>query len=339
MTQPYCFASNTRIPKQQPVTVCTDTTMKDDGTPMPLQSEHSKAGMEAAAASSTVPVLKVRTRLPPGIPEYVKNAVASVSQSRIDPAPIDLEADDEEEDVESAVDSNGAAATVQVVTTTAAARLTGLGTKPDPILMLHQLPIATEPLAKDVEKACLHLIQALNLPAQLDSANLSATASRMARVYISMTRGLYRHDPFTETLVEAKDHGLSSQVIGPIDIQTTCSQHLLPVYGSCTISIVRPRIIKGTTRYLRYLRWLTSRPWLQEELGTEIAERFCAITQSQKVEVALAIEQLSLDPQGAIARHKVLTRHQARASDTQMPSDPHNTPRNNASTHFEENQE
>ena len=253
-------------------------------------------------------------------------AVKAVSTSRLDPnfresQHIDLEDDEEEQDFDG-IDQGPPSLLLKTSVTRRTASNTstpvnGEDQKSD--LELTNLPLATLPLAKDVEAACANLIHSLKIPS-LDGAQakqLEVAASRMARLYLTLLSGLYVSDPFTENVSDVTNQGLSSQVLGPVGIQTICRQHMLPIYGTCTISIIRPLVIKGTTKYLKYIRWLTSRPWIQEDLGTELANRICFISGAQKVEVALSLEQVSLENGQLVTGHKVLTRHTARSNGNQ----------------------
>lgn len=288
---------------------------KVDADEVPLQFSPSDSAVDV-----TVTVPAPKRRLEAVIPVHIQKAVESVSNSRLD-RPLHNQAaieDDEDEDDFDGTDISppyGSRLLTQI--DSSRTHNNQLFNEQDPLLQLPPLPIADKPLPKDVEAACVHLLQVLKVTNTMgnDPRHLQVVAARMASMYTSMLSGLYIADPFTPTVSALPNKNLNSQVIGPIDIQTICSQHLLPISGSCTISIFKPTIIKGTSKYLKYIRWLSSRPWLQEDLGTEIANRMCLLTGAQRVEIQLSLEQLSLDYPGPLTRHKMLTRHTARTSD------------------------
>lgn len=102
--------------------------------------------------------------------------------------------------------------------------------------------------------------------------NTCETPARVARMMVDETlRGRYEAPP---TITEFLNFNHYDQMIvtGPIDLRSTCSHHLMPIYGHVIIGIIpspKGKII-GLSKYDRIVEYFASRLQIQEELVMQI---------------------------------------------------------------------
>lgn len=126
-------------------------------------------------------------------------------------------------------------------------------------------------LQKEVEEACENLLKALVIDIDNDH-NTKGTAKRLAKMYLKeIYSGRYAIKP---NATEFPNVSNLDQVytVGPIEIRSACSHHFLPVTGSAWIGIHPSTKVLGLSKFNRLVDWLASRPSIQEELTTQIAD-------------------------------------------------------------------
>lgn len=104
--------------------------------------------------------------------------------------------------------------------------------------------------------------------------NTQETARRVARMYLTeVFRGRYvaRPDvtefPNVERLNEL-------MIVGPITVRSACSHHLCPIIGKVWIGVMpnEQSNLIGLSKYSRLCDWVMSRPQIQEEAVTRLAD-------------------------------------------------------------------
>ena len=104
--------------------------------------------------------------------------------------------------------------------------------------------------------------------------NTRATAERVAKMYLTeVFRGRYVPQP--DVTYFPNIERLSELVIvGPITVRSACSHHLCPIMGKLWIGVMpneRSHLI-GLSKYARLADWVMSRPQIQEEAVTRLAD-------------------------------------------------------------------
>jgi len=104
--------------------------------------------------------------------------------------------------------------------------------------------------------------------------NTRDTARRVAKMYLSeVFRGRYVAPPTMTEFVNAER--LSElMIVGPITIRSACSHHLCPIMGQLWIGIMpnQHSNLIGLSKYARLAEWIMSRPQIQEEAITQLAD-------------------------------------------------------------------
>ena len=130
-----------------------------------------------------------------------------------------------------------------------------------------------EALLAEVEGKFKGVLESLVIDTESDH-NTQDTARRVAKMYLSeVFHGRYAAPPpVTEFPNAASLNEL--MIVGPITIRSACSHHFCPIMGRLWIGIMpnaHSNLI-GLSKYSRLAEWIMSRPQIQEEAISQIAD-------------------------------------------------------------------
>ena len=104
--------------------------------------------------------------------------------------------------------------------------------------------------------------------------NTADTARRVARMYIDeVFSGRYRAmPPVTEFPNFSRLNEL--MIVGPVKVRSACSHHMCPILGRVWIGVLpnEHSNLIGLSKYARICDWIMSRPQIQEEAVTMLAD-------------------------------------------------------------------
>ena len=104
--------------------------------------------------------------------------------------------------------------------------------------------------------------------------NTHGSARRVARMYINeVFRGRYHKPPsITEFPNAASLNEL--MIVGPVTVRSACSHHLVPIMGRIWVGVMpnQHSNLIGLSKYARLADWIMSRPQIQEEAITQMAD-------------------------------------------------------------------
>jgi GTP cyclohydrolase I len=128
-------------------------------------------------------------------------------------------------------------------------------------------------LQVEVEARMQDLLRSLVIDTESDH-NTRETARRVARMYLTeVFRGRYtKMPPITEFPNIERLNEL--MIVGPITVRSACSHHLCPILGRLWIGVLpnEHSNLIGLSKYVRLADWLMSRPQIQEEAVTHLAD-------------------------------------------------------------------
>ncbi|MBP8270506.1 MAG: GTP cyclohydrolase I [Sphaerotilus sp.] len=104
--------------------------------------------------------------------------------------------------------------------------------------------------------------------------NTQDTARRVAKMYLQeVFRGRYVPQP-PVTQFPNVEHLNELMIVGPITVRSACSHHLCPIIGKLWIGVMpnEHSALIGLSKYARLAEWIMSRPQIQEEAVTQVAE-------------------------------------------------------------------
>jgi GTP cyclohydrolase IA len=130
------------------------------------------------------------------------------------------------------------------------------------------------PLLQDeVEQKVLAVLQSLVIDTESDH-NTRGTARRIARMYLGeVFSGRYAPKPHMTEFPNVEQLN-ELMIIGPITVRSACSHHLCPILGKLWIGVLpnEDSNLIGLSKYSRLADWLMSRPQIQEEAVTHLAD-------------------------------------------------------------------
>ena len=128
-------------------------------------------------------------------------------------------------------------------------------------------------LQAEVEAKMMQLLQSLVIDTESDH-NTRDTARRVARMYLNeVFRGRYMAQPDVTEFPNVERLN-ELMIVGPITIRSACSHHLCPIIGKVWIGVMpnEHSNLIGLSKYARLADWVMSRPQIQEEAVTRLAD-------------------------------------------------------------------
>lgn len=143
-------------------------------------------------------------------------------------------------------------------------------------------------LRGEVERKLQDVLHALVIDTENDH-NTVDTARRVAKMFVNeVFSGRYEAAPSVTEFPNVS--GLNDvMVVGPIKVRSACSHHLCPIIGRAWIGVLpsaQSNLI-GLSKYARVCDWVMSRPQIQEEAITQLADELERRVRPEGLAVAL----------------------------------------------------
>ncbi|MDZ4760456.1 MAG: GTP cyclohydrolase I [Alphaproteobacteria bacterium] len=130
-----------------------------------------------------------------------------------------------------------------------------------------------EALLIEVEGKMTGVLESLVIDIESDH-NTRETARRVAKMYLKeVFRGRYAPPPLVTEFPNAASLN-ELMIVGPITVRSACSHHLCPIIGRLWIGLMpnEHSNLIGLSKYSRLAEWIMSRPQIQEEAITQMAD-------------------------------------------------------------------
>ena len=127
-------------------------------------------------------------------------------------------------------------------------------------------------LRDEVEAKMQEVLKALVIDTESDH-NTHETAKRVAKMFLTeVFRGRYVPIPAVTEFPNVERLN-ELMIVGPITVRSACSHHLCPIMGRVWIGILpnEHSNLIGLSKYARICDWIMSRPQIQEEAVTMLA--------------------------------------------------------------------
>ncbi|MCU0967459.1 MAG: GTP cyclohydrolase I [Rubrivivax sp.] len=127
-------------------------------------------------------------------------------------------------------------------------------------------------LKAEVQAKLDEVLRALVIDTESDH-NTNETAKRVAKMFVEeVFRGRYVDMPSVTEFPNAERLN-ELMIVGPITVRSACSHHLCPIFGKVWIGIMpnEHSNLIGLSKYARICDWVMSRPQIQEEAVTMLA--------------------------------------------------------------------
>jgi GTP cyclohydrolase IA len=128
-------------------------------------------------------------------------------------------------------------------------------------------------LLLEVEAKLEAVLESLVIDTKNDH-NTTETARRVARMYLTeVFRGRYMAPPAVTEFPNAESLN-ELMIVGPITVRSACSHHFCPIMGRLWVGLMpnEHSNLIGLSKYSRLAEWIMSRPQIQEEAITQIAD-------------------------------------------------------------------
>jgi GTP cyclohydrolase IA len=130
-----------------------------------------------------------------------------------------------------------------------------------------------EALQTEVEERMKGVLESLVIDTTSDH-NTRETAKRVAKMYLTeVFHGRYSPVPPVTEFPNASSLN-ELMIVGPITVRSACSHHFCPIMGRLWIGLMpnEHSNLIGLSKYSRLAEWIMSRPQIQEEAITQMAE-------------------------------------------------------------------
>jgi GTP cyclohydrolase IA len=128
-------------------------------------------------------------------------------------------------------------------------------------------------LLEEVAGKMQQVLESLVIDTESDH-NTQETARRVAKMYLTeVFRGRYLPAPPVTEFPNASFLN-ELMIVGPISVRSACSHHFCPIMGRLWIGLMpnEHSNLIGLSKYARLADWIMSRPQIQEEAITQLAE-------------------------------------------------------------------
>lgn len=129
-----------------------------------------------------------------------------------------------------------------------------------------------EEIKAEVQAKLQEVLRALVIDTESDH-NTQETAKRVAKMYLEeVFRGRYQPMPAVTEFPNVERLN-ELMIVGPITVRSACSHHMCPIFGKVWIGILpnEHSNLIGLSKYARIADWVMSRPQIQEEAVTMLA--------------------------------------------------------------------
>ena len=130
--------------------------------------------------------------------------------------------------------------------------------------------------------------------------NTHDTARRVAKMYLNeVFRGRYAPaPPVTEFPNAASLNEL--MIVGPITVRSACSHHFCPIMGRVWVGVMpnQHSNLIGLSKYARLIDWVMSRPQIQEEAISQVAQLLMDIVKPDGLAIVMEADHFCMHWRG-----------------------------------------
>lgn len=161
-------------------------------------------------------------------------------------------------------------------------------------------------LRAEVEAKMQDVLRALVIDTVSDH-NTQETAKRVAKMFLTeVFRG--RYVPIPEVTEFPNVERLNElMIVGPIRVRSACSHHLCPIMGRVWIGILpnEHSNLIGLSKYARICEWIMSRPQIQEEAVTMLANELQSRVRPDGLALVMEADHFCMHWRGVKDRSKM----------------------------------
>jgi GTP cyclohydrolase I len=160
-------------------------------------------------------------------------------------------------------------------------------------------PGELEALQAEVQDKLQAVLDSLVIDTESDH-NTNETARRIAKMYLTeVFSGRYTAPPPVTEFPNA-EHLNELMIVGPITVRSACSHHFCPIMGRLWIGVMpnQQSNLIGLSKYSRLAEWIMSRPQIQEEAITQMADLLDSKLKPDGVSVVMEADHFCMQWRG-----------------------------------------
>ncbi len=160
-------------------------------------------------------------------------------------------------------------------------------------------PGELEELKREVAQKMQAVLDALVIDTESDH-NTSDTARRVAKMYVDeVFHGRYVPMPAVTAFPNASRVD-ELMIVGPIKVRSACSHHLCPIIGRVWVGLLpnESSDLIGLSKYVRICDWVMSRPQIQEEAVTMLANELHARVKPDALAIVMEADHFCMHWRG-----------------------------------------
>jgi GTP cyclohydrolase I len=154
-------------------------------------------------------------------------------------------------------------------------------------------------LIDEVGERVQGMLEALVIDTESDH-NTQETARRVAKMYVNeVFRGRFHRPPNVTEFPNAERLN-ELMIVGPVKVRSACSHHFCPIIGRVWIGLMpneRSKLI-GLSKYVRMTDWIMTRPQIQEEAITQLADLLVAKVKPDGLAVVMEADHFCMHWRG-----------------------------------------
>ena len=154
-------------------------------------------------------------------------------------------------------------------------------------------------LLDEVEARMQRVLESLVIDTEGDH-NTQDTARRVAKMYLTEVFS-GRYIPVPQVTEFPNVERLNElMIVGPITVRSACSHHLCPIIGKVWIGVMpnEHSNLIGLSKYTRLCDWVMSRPQIQEEAVTRLADLLQSRMQPDGLAVVMEADHFCMQWRG-----------------------------------------
>jgi len=128
------------------------------------------------------------------------------------------------------------------------------------------------------------------------------TPKRVSEMYLELFAGLDKNNEPEITMFDNNGYR-DILTLKNIPFYSVCAHHLLPIFGHVSIAYIPGKKILGLSKFPRIVKYLTSRPQVQEDLTAQLADYLYKKLKSTGVLVMIKARHLCMEMRGVKAHN------------------------------------
>ncbi len=152
--------------------------------------------------------------------------------------------------------------------------------------------------------------------------NTQNTARRIAKMYLTeVFKGRFHDAPAVTEFPNASNLN-ELMIVGPLTVRSACSHHFCPIIGKLWIGLMpnQHSNLIGLSKYARLADWVLSRPQIQEEAISQIADLFMDMVKPDGLAIVMEADHFCMHWRGVKESDSLMLNSVMRGSFLKNPS-------------------